>query len=56
MAKNTKVNWAIQEIKVCNEIFKCRICKKLIFHGERYHDGGYWRKAHVVCVERTRVK
>ena len=51
-----KITWSNKEIKVCNEIFECRICKKLIVHDERYHDGGYLRKAHVVCVERTRVK
>ena len=28
----------------------CKICGSIIRFGERYYDGGYGRRAHVVCV------
>ncbi len=32
---------------------ECLVCGDEIHFGELYHDGGYGRRAHQVCVERA---
>jgi len=42
--------WEKYPIRVCRTLHHCEFCGKDIVDGERYHDGGYSRRAHVKCV------
>lgn len=35
--------------RTCRTMHDCCICKNTISYGEQYYDGGYSRRAHVIC-------
>lgn len=43
-------------VRTCRTMHTCELCRKTITCGERYHDGGYDRRAHVTCTEECLVK
>lgn len=38
-------------IRKCRTLHHCEWCGKSIVDGELYHDGGYGKRAHVMCVK-----
>jgi hypothetical protein len=48
--------FARHKIRTCRTLHRCGLCHEHIVQGERYHDGGYDRRAHVDCVELGRMK
>jgi len=46
------INYAKYRIRNCLYLHKCAVCGEMIFAGERYHDGGYGRRAHTDCAMR----
>jgi hypothetical protein len=49
--KRTRKPWTALPIRRCQTLHFCELCRANIHNGERYHDGGYGRRAHVKCVE-----
>ena len=37
-------------VRVCCYLNECEVCNGAIYSGEKYHDGGYGRRAHVNCL------
>lgn len=37
-------------VRQCTTVHGCALCDRDIMRGDRYHDGGYGRRAHVSCV------
>jgi len=37
-------------VRTCRSLHSCVLCGKEITLGERYHDGGYGRRAHEDCI------
>ena len=37
-------------VRVCRTLHECCLCSRGISLGEVYYDGGYGRRAHVLCV------
>ena len=54
----TKAKLEDYPVRNCQTLHVCCLCKLDIRMGEEYHDGGYGRRAHVVCVrdERRRAQ
>lgn len=42
-------------IRICRSLHFCQICANDIKHGEKYHDGGYHKRAHVDCINHLRI-
>lgn len=36
-------------VRTCNSMHECCLCESTITLGQRYHDGGYGKRAHVEC-------
>jgi hypothetical protein len=36
--------------RVCRTLHECALCDKKIVQGQEYYDGGYGRRARVLCV------
>lgn len=39
-------------IRTCRTMHACCACDKVIQDGQKYHDGGYGKRAHVECLNR----
>ena len=48
-----EIPWAKYPLRTCRSLHHCEICCGDIRMGERYRDGGYGRRAHESCYERT---
>ncbi len=48
--KTRKPIWEYK-IRTCLTMHECSVCRKQIRLGDRYFDGGYGYRAHVLCVE-----
>lgn len=46
-----KIDWKKYPARVCNSLHYCRICDGDILLGESYYDGGYGKRAHVICTQ-----
>jgi hypothetical protein len=44
------LNWEKYKIRTCQSIHECALCGEQIDYGFKYYDGGYGRRAHVLCV------
>lgn len=42
--------WQKYPLRHCNSLCFCQICEKDIVWNQRYYDGGYGRRAHILCV------
>lgn len=45
------INYAKYPVRTCRTLCQCQLCGKDITYGNSYHDGGYGRRAHVLCVK-----
>lgn len=43
-------------IRTCRTLHVCFLCRQPIYAGEKYHDGGYGRRAHVDCARKGKRK
>ena len=41
-------------VRTCKTMVHCCCCGESITLGEQYHDGGYWRRAHLRCADLAR--
>jgi len=39
-------------LRICSTMHECCVCKQKIMLGDRYHDGGYGRRAHDYCARK----
>ena len=46
------INYAKYRIRTCYYMHECAVCEEDIRAGQRYHDGGYSRRAHLDCAVR----
>jgi hypothetical protein len=51
----SKLNWAKYPVRQCRYLDHCEFCGNDIKAGEMYRDGGYSRRAHVVCTPNPTV-
>lgn len=43
----------LKPTRVCRSLHACALCGLEITDGQSYKDGGYGRRAHLVCMEAT---
>ena len=43
-------------VRTCQTLHHCAVCDEPIMAGERYHDGGYNRRAHTDCAMRHEIE
>jgi hypothetical protein len=48
--KLAELKWGSYPVRLCRTLRSCEVCGRDITLGMRYRDGGYGRRAHVVCV------
>lgn len=46
-----KADYRKYKIRVCHTLHYCNVCKRNIYAGQSYHDGGYGRRCHTGCVD-----
>lgn len=44
------MNYVKYKTRTCKTLHYCAVCNNDILPGERYHDGGYGRRAHIDCA------
>ena len=43
-------------VRTCQTLHHCAVCNEPIMAGERYHDGGEPRRAHIDCAKRNEIE
>lgn len=47
--------WLRRKLRCCYSLHECQLCGQPIKLGEYYRDGGYGRRAHNDCIDKTHV-
>lgn len=51
-----KTNFVKYKVRTCQTLHHCEVCGEAIMAGERYHDGGAGRRAHVHCAMEREIE
>jgi len=44
-------DYSAYPVRQCNSLHTCALCALPIRMGDHYSDGGYGKRAHVVCIQ-----
>jgi hypothetical protein len=49
--KPKPVDYLKYPVRICRTVHHCEACDKDIVFGEKYHDGGFGKRAHFLCSQ-----